>query len=354
MAHALLTNSGTQALHSMFVATELSPGDEVICPAYTFFATVSPLLFTGARPVFVDCGPDGNVDPAAVRSAINSRTKAIVVTHMWGVPCDMAPLVEIANAHELALLEDTSHAFGAAYKGAPVGSFGRAAAQSLQGQKPLTGGEGGVMFTSDPDVYYRALALGHYNKRCKSEIPADHWLSEFAVTGMGLKYRSHPLAMAIVEQQLDDYDNLLASRDRAAERMISALGALPGIEPVVPAPNATSSWYALVLRLTDDIPGRASIDTVYKALLAEGATEVDRPGSTCPLPQLPLFQNPSMIFPAYRGTRMQSAEAFPRANAFHESILKLPVWRAEEYEIIDEYIEAFQKVWKVLGDLDDL
>ncbi|MER6769708.1 DegT/DnrJ/EryC1/StrS family aminotransferase [Streptomyces bacillaris] len=344
--HALLTNSGTSALHSMYVACGLGPGDEVICPAYTFFATATPLFFTGAVPVPVDCGDDGNMDAAAVEAAITPRTKAIVVTHMWGLPCDMDRLLEVAERHGLMLLEDTSHAYGATYKAMPVGSFGHAAAQSLQGQKPLTGGEGGVLLTNHDDVHYGGVAVGHYNVRCKQEIPAHHPLAEFAVTGMGLKFRIHPLAAAIVEQQMDEYEDVLAGRTRIAAVMAERLGALRGVTPLLPSEGSTSSWYALILRLDAAVPGNAGPEEIQKALEAEGAVEVDRPGSTRPIPQLPLFQRPGDVFPSYRGVRMPEASCFPQANAFHSSILKLPVWhRAADEKIVDEYLTAFEKVW---------
>ncbi|MFF8373475.1 DegT/DnrJ/EryC1/StrS family aminotransferase [Streptomyces lydicus] len=344
--HALLTNSGTSALHTMYIASGIGPGDEVICPAYTFFATATPLLFTGAVPVFADSGPDGNIDPAAAEAAITSRTKAIVITHMWGLPCDMDALMGIAQRYNLLLLEDISHAFGATYQGQPVGSFGHAAAQSLQGQKPLTGGEGGVLLTNSSDVHYNGLAVGHYNVRCKREIPTDHQLSEFAVTGMGLKFRIHPLAAAIAEQQLDSYDEIQRGRDRVAARMADVLGQLPGLEVIQPSAGATSSWYALLLRVTDDVPGRTTAAELEKALHAEGATEVDRPGSTRPLPQLPLFQKPEALFPAYANHTPQPVSAFPQANAFHEGILKLPVWhRNADNSILEAYLAAFTKVW---------
>lgn len=346
--HALLTNSGSAALHTMYVACDLGPGDEVICPAHTFFATVSPMLFTGAVPVFVDIGPDGNIDPAAVESAISPRTKAIVVTHMWGLPCDMNRLVQIAQKYQLILLEDTSHAFGAKYRGRPVGSFGKAAAQSLQGQKPLTGGEGGVLLTNDPELYYRGVALGHFNARCKQEIPDGHQLKEFAVTGMGLKLRIHAVAAAIVEQQLDVIEECIAGRDRVAHRMANALGKLPGVVPILPGSGSTSSWYSLVLRLTDDVLSEVTIERIHAALMAEGAAEVQRPSDSFLLPLLPLFQRPGTLFPVYRDMKMPAGE-YPSATSFHNSVLRLPVWhRAEDEEIVGQYLEAFHKVWRIM------
>ena len=222
--HALLFNSDTCALLAIYFGSGFREGDEVICPAYTLFATATPLFFTGAIPILVDCDAHGNIDPAQVEKAITPRTKAIVVTHMWRRPCDMDGLGYVSDRHGIPLLEDGSHAHGARYSGRRIGGFGRASAFSLQGQKTLTGGEGGVLLTDDEEVFYRALALGHHNKRCKTEIPAGHPLRPYATTAFGLKFRIHPLAAAIVEEQLRSLDEIIASREAQAQEMAEMLG----------------------------------------------------------------------------------------------------------------------------------
>lgn len=170
--HVLLTSSGTVALYSAYAACGIGPGDEVIVPAYTFLATATPLFHLGAIPVLADCDNTGNIDVAAVEARISFRTKAIMVTHMWGIPCDMAALSQLAAKHGIMLLEDASHAHGAASGTRKVGTFGTAAF-SLNGPKPLSAGEGGLIATDDDEVYYRALLHGHYNKRCRNEIPSS-------------------------------------------------------------------------------------------------------------------------------------------------------------------------------------
>lgn len=350
--HALLTNSGTAALHSMFAGARLEPGDEVICPAYTFYATVTPLFNLGVRPVLAECEADGNISAEDVERRITPKTKAIMVTHMWGIPCDMAALQRVAHAHGLLLFEDISHACGAKYDGVRVGSFGDASALSLQAQKTLTGGEGGVVLTSDDEIFYRALAFGHYNKRCKVEIPKDHELAPFAVTGIGLKLRIHPLAAAIADQQLDELDGFIAARQTMTERMMAGLSEVPSLEmPIIPS-NRCSSWYAFVMQYKPEQLGGLSIDRFYEALHAEGCSELDRPSSTRPLNQHALFQRPGDLFPAYRDMPGYGPDDFPRAGAFHEGALKLPVWHdPADVELCDLYIEAFRKVAASYQDL---
>lgn len=343
--HALLTSSGTAALHSMYVGVGLQPGDEVIVPAYTFFATVTPILFTGAVPVLADCGPDGNIDPIDVERRLTPRTKAIVVTHMWGIPCQMDQLMALAELHGLILLEDASHSHGATFRGRLTGTFGRAAAFSLQAQKTLTGGEAGILLTDDDEIYYRALLLGHYNKRCKSEIPAGHPLSRFATTGMGLKLRAHPLAAAIASEQFDLLDEILRARRATARAMTDALAGVPGLRMPSAAESSQPTWYAFVMQYRSEELGGLPLETFYEAVMAEGCIELDRPSSTAPLNLHPLFQEPGTLFPAYRNVFAYARGEFPRAEEFHRNSLKLPVWDDPADEpLMRAYCRAIRKV----------
>ncbi|UQS22868.1 DegT/DnrJ/EryC1/StrS family aminotransferase [Amycolatopsis thermalba] len=343
--YALLTSSGTAALYSMYAGCELGPGMEAIVPAYTFFATVTPLLHLGVVPVLADCDENGNLDPRDVVRRITARTSAIVVTHMWGTPADVATLRAIADEHGLMLLEDGSHAHGASVGGRKVGTFGRASAFSMNGPKPLSAGEGGFLLTDDEEVYYRALLHGQYNKRCRNEIPSEYPLYRYAVTGMGLKHRIHPLAARIGLDQLAHLDEYLDGRARVAAMMNEQLAELPGIVTPKLEPGDRSSWYGLMLQYRGEELGGLPVERLYEALQAEGCWELDRPGSTCPLNLLPLFQEPGPLFPELAGSFAYGPDDFPQAEAFHRSVLKLPVWhREEDMPLVNGYIEAFRKV----------
>ncbi|WP_433655345.1 DegT/DnrJ/EryC1/StrS family aminotransferase [Nocardia sp. CA-128927] len=343
--HAVLTSSGTAALYSMYAACGIGPGDEVIVPAYTFFATATPLLHLGATPVLADCDANGNLDPRDLPRRITDRTKAIVVTHMWGMPAQIRSLKRLADMYGLQLLEDASHAHGASVGGQKVGTFGRAAAFSMNGPKPLSAGEGGFVLTDDDEVYHRVLLHGQYNKRCRSEIPADSELHRYAVTGMGLKHRIHPLAAAVALEQLSRLDEYLDGRQRIAEHIAEELDELPGLMMPWNEPDAHSSWYGLTIQYDADSLDDVPIERFHAALLAEGCAEIDRPGSTCPLNLLPLFQEPGLLFPAFTGKLAYAPGDYPRAEEIHHATLKLPVWhREEDLSIVDRYIEAIRKV----------
>jgi dTDP-4-amino-4,6-dideoxygalactose transaminase len=352
--HAVLTSSGTAALHSAYVANFIEPGDEVIVPAYTFPATVTPLFHLGAVPVLADSDETGNISVEDVARKITSKTTAIMVTHLWGIPADMTDLSALAEERGLTLMEDGSHAHGATIEGQKVGSFGHVAAFSMNGPKPLSAGEGGFALTDDDEMYYRLLLHGHYNKRCKNEIPAGHPLHRYAVTGMGLKFRIHPLAAAIALDQLDHLDEYLAGRRAIAKHLCTQLAELPGIVvPAVPEGDEPS-WYGLPLLYVPSELDGVPVDLFYDALHAEGCAELDRPGSTGPLNLLPLLRDPEPLFPHYRHLRdvNYGAGQCSVAEAVHKHTLKLPVWhREEDMPLVNQYIEAFHKVTSNHKDL---
>ena len=350
--HAVLTSSGTAALYDLYAARRIRPGEEVIVPAYGFYATVMPLLHLGAIPVLADCDPNGNLDPADAARRITARTTCIVVTHMWGVPADMPALRALADAHGLALLEDASHAHGARIGERKAGTFGDGAAFSMNGPKPLSAGEGGFVLTGDDETYYRVLLHGQYNKRCRSEIPKDHPLYRYAVTGMGLKHRIHPLAASIATGQLHRLEEYLKGRAQVAAYLTGQLRDLPGIDVPQHASTLHPSWYGLILRYRPEELGGLPIGRYHEALLAEGCLEADRPGSTCPLNLLPLFQNPGELFPASQGAFAYQPGDFPRAEALHAGALKLPVWhREQDLPLASQYAGAFRKVSASYRDL---
>lgn len=342
--YALLCNSGTNAIWAMFVGANLQPGDEVICPTYTFFATNTPLLSSGLKPVFSDALPDGNIDPSDIEKKITSKTKAIIVTHMWGYPCDMKAIAHIAKSHNLWLFEDCSHAHLAKIDGKYVGTFGDAAAWSLQGQKNITGGEGGILVTDNTDLYVRSNLHGHYNKRCKDEIPETHPLREFAVTGMGLKMRAHPLAVAIANLMLDKHPQYQGMRGHCASQYLDLLEQYDFIELIDSGINEPS-WYAYIFKLKQThIHLRQEI---VDKLHAEGLTEVDIPGSTGPNHRLPIFAKPGVLFPQfYDPNEGFSVDVdFPGADQFHCSIIKLPTWtRKEHRQVLALYLDGLKKV----------
>lgn len=152
--------NGTVAIHLALEALGIGPGDEVIVPTFTYIASVNTILQTGAKPVYVDSLNETlQVDPAAIRKAIGPRTKALMVVHLYGHPCDMDAIQAICRDHSISLIEDCAEAFGSRWKGRHVGSFGDAATFSFFGNKTITTGEGGMVLASDPAILERCRHL---------------------------------------------------------------------------------------------------------------------------------------------------------------------------------------------------
>ena len=312
----------------------------------------------GVVPIFCDTLDNGNISPEAITAAITSRTKAIVITHMWGLPCNMRAICDILQNHpNVLLIEDCSHAHGAKIDGQLVGTFGDAAAWSLQGQKIISGGEGGITLTKHAELYYRQLIWGHYNKRCKAEIPSDHYLSPFSLTGAGAKNRAHPLAIALAFPQLERLDSILRFKTLYAFQMASRLASIPFLH--VPSmvmlgeSRIEPAWYALVLRFIGSrAPNGLSRESFVCKLHERGLCEVDIPKSTGLLHQEPLYTTPHKLFPHLYPHDNSPAFGrnvdFPAAQAFYNEAIKLPVWTSRsDQAVVNHYLDVICDVARV-------
>ena len=222
--HAIAVSNGTVAEMCIFAGLGLGPGDEVITVGHTFNATVSSILYTDATPVFVDIDPETyDIDPDAVARAITPRTKAICPVHLFGLPADMGPLVELAERHGLAIVEDACQAHGAEYRGRRVGSFGHGAF-SLYGTKNMTTGEGGLITTDDD-------ALADWIRLYRNQGMRERYRHEI----LGYNFRLTDIAAAIGLCQLDKLERNTARRQAIAARYDEAFAALPVVVPTVPA-----------------------------------------------------------------------------------------------------------------------
>src|SRR5437899_699591 len=164
---AVAVSSGTAALHLALLAHHIGPGDEVITTAFSFAATANVILLVRATPVFVDIEPDTyTLDPLQVQAALTRRTKAIIPVHLYGHPCDMTRLSQLAEAYSLVLIEDASQAHAAAIDGRPVGSFGTGCF-SFYATKNMTTGEGGMVTTNDPAIAEQVRLLRNHGQEAR-------------------------------------------------------------------------------------------------------------------------------------------------------------------------------------------
>jgi len=219
--HGVATFNGTIALHLLLAALNIGPGDEVIVPTLTFVSTANAVAYTGATPIFVDSEPETwCIDPAAIAQAITPRTKAIIPVHLYGHPANMDPILELAQTHDLIVIEDAAEAHGATYKDKPVGSWGHAAMFSFMGNKIITTGEGGIVVTNDQALAERCFFLENHARQPEN----PYWHLE-----VGFNYRMTNLQAALGLAQLEQIEEFVASRRRAARHYIARLNNISGL-----------------------------------------------------------------------------------------------------------------------------
>lgn len=351
----LACSSGTAALHSAFFGLGLAAGDEVIAPTFTFLSTVMPLFVVNATPVLVDCEADtGNVDPGVIEEAITPRTRALVVVHINGHPCDMERIVEICRRHDLRLVEDCSHAHGARYADAMVGGFGDVSVFSLQGAKLTAAGQGGVLLTADREIFERAVLLGHFRNRAFDDVTSEEY-RPFATTGYGLNYRMHPLAAALARRQLEDLDAYIDGRNANLGALSAGLAGIPGVEPPAMKPYATRHPYFNYKPLYD-AEGMDGLDRrlFVQALRAEGAPVQD--STSLPLHREHLFQvrdDRSRTYGRDPHRRVYADGELPNAEAYAERALRIPPYTDPRPRLMAQIVDAFEKVSRARGALVD-
>lgn len=269
--HALAVTSGTAALLCGLQGIGVGPGDEVIVPAYTWIASAAAVVAVGGIPVLAEVDQSLTLDPADVERKITPFTKAIMPVHMRGVPCRMAELLAVAQKHGLMVIEDAAQADGGTYHGQRLGSFGDVGCFSLQFNKIITSGEGGMVVTNRSDVWKRALMYHDVVGGLRNNIPVDETL-------WGINLRMPELLAAVMLVQLRRLDGLLAAMRQRKQAISEGIGAVCRRTGVVlqdiPDP-AGDAAVALIFFMQSSTLARK----VVEALRAEnvGASVIYRP-----------------------------------------------------------------------------
>ncbi len=263
VAHAVAVSSGTTSLTGGLAALGVGPGDEVIVPAYTWIASAAAVTSMGAVPIVAEVDDTLTLDAADVEEKVTARTKAIIPVHMRGAPADMDALLAVAGRHEVRVLEDTAQAFGASYKGRRLGTIGDVGAFSLQFNKILTCGEGGVIATNDPRLYQRATMYHDVAASQRSGVePEDAFV--------GITCRMSELQGAVAVAQLGRLQDILATmraRKAAIKSAIADVARDKGIRFRRLTDDAGDAAIALVLFANN----AESAHHIATALSAEGA-----------------------------------------------------------------------------------
>ena len=245
VASACAVTSGTAAIHAAVAAVNANPGDEIIGSPITDMGAIAPILFQAAIPVFADVDPVSLLVTAeTIAPRITRRTKAIIVTHLFGNSCDMDPIMELARRHNLVVIEDCAQAFDATYKGKPVGTVGHIGCFSLQQTKHITSGEGGIVVTNDPG-YARHIRLFHDKAWGYGDPKPDHYF-------LAPNYRMTELQGAVALAQLDKLDFSVQQRQRMADRLTQSLQGLSDVHLPLPTPGATHVYWKYCVSLEKD------------------------------------------------------------------------------------------------------
>lgn len=250
--HAIACASGTAAIHAALGALHLEPGDEVVTSPITDMGAILPILYEGAVPRFADVAADtGNVTAATVAAVLTPRTRAVIVTHLFGLPCDLPPLADLCARHGVVLIEDCAQAFLAEVCGRLVGRHGQLATYSLQQGKHMTCGEGGLVTVDDPKLA-RGVELFVNKGFAYGARSPDHEVP-------GLNYRMTELQAAVAVAQLEKLDSVVERRRGAAQRLLAQLAGLPGVATAPVPPGTRHAWWRFCLWIDPDVlPGGAS------------------------------------------------------------------------------------------------
>ncbi len=299
--YGVSTSSGTAALHLALAALGIGEGDDVIVPSLTFVATANAVRYTGAEPVFVDSHQEyWCINPEKIEDKITKRTKLIIPVHLYGHPCDMDPIFDIARRNNLLVVEDAAEAHGAEYRGRKIGSFGDISCFSFYGNKIITTGEGGMCLTNNKELYKRMRILRDHGMTPKKR----YWYDV-----IGFNYRMTNLQAALGVAQLKSIDKFIDKKRKVANWYANGLKDLEkkGLVTLHPERPWAKCVYWMYSILIEDAFG-INRDTVARALQENGIET--RP-----------FFYPLHILPPYR---RKKEKPLPASEALGRNGLCLP------------------------------
>lgn len=358
--YCLATSTGTSALHACVAGVGVEAGDEVLVPAFTFWATAQAVLCQNAIPIFVDIDPVSyNIDPKKIEEKINEKTKAIIVVHVHGLPADMDEINAIAKKHGLAVIEDAAHAHGAFYKDKKAGNLGDMAMFSLNGTKNLPGGEGGLITTNNPDFFEKTRLTCMFGEK---KIPKGNIRPYDAYT-MGNNYRPTEMTNAFVRSQLRRLDEYNARRIENCNYLNRELGAIKGIIPPTVPSDRNCVYHIYRIKLDPAAIGYGGMKPedfrwgVQNALFAEGVPVME--WHSFPVPGQKIFQQmdaygkgcPWNCSHARRGISYRSEDYPETQKMFASSFVLYNIYPPNGLELFKYYVEAFRKVFDHLDEI---
>jgi dTDP-4-amino-4,6-dideoxygalactose transaminase len=299
--HGYACASGTAAVHTAIAALDPEPGDEIVTSPITDMGALAPILYQAAIPTFADVDPHTyNITAASIERVLSPKTKAIIVTHLFGNPCEMGPIMALARSRSIPVIEDCAQAFLATYGGAYVGTLGAIGCFSLQQGKHITCGEGGIVVTSDPALARRMYLF--INKAWGYGDPEpDHYF-------LALNSRMSELQGAVALAQLEKLETVVQRREDLADQLNGMLADLPGVETPVVTDNAVHTYWKYCVRVDDTLVRDGAVG-LARALRESGIFTVPR-----------YIQKPAFMCEVFAKRRTFGNSGFPFTLARPEAL----------------------------------
>ena len=316
--YAYACNSGSAAVHVAIAAINPNPGDEIVTTSITDMGALTPIIYQGAIPVFADVDPKTlNVTAETIEKVLSDKTKAIIVTHLFGNPCEMKAIMELADERGIPVIEDTAQSFLATVDDKYVGTIGKIGAFSFQQGKQMTTGEGGIVVTNDDDLARRLYLCINKAWGYGDQNP-DHYF-------IALNYRMTELQAALAVEQLKKLDYSVSQRQKMAKLLDERLADIDGIESYKPADGSTMTYWKYCLRVDD-------------AKIEDGAVGLAKALKTYDVASAPRY----VVKPAYK------CRVFTEQNTFGDSHYPFNLARPEAVDYNDG---NFQGTIKGLHDV---
>ncbi len=319
VTHAWACTNGTHALEIALMALGIGQGDEVIVSDWTFYATGSSVVSIGAVPIFCDIDPESFlIDPTQIEKLITKRTKAIIPVHLGGMPCEMDKIMEIAQEHNLYVIEDCAHAHGSIYKGKSVGSWGDCGTFSFQASKVLNAGEGGAIVCDNDE-----LSLKIYQVLDSGRLPGKWFYNHY---NYGSDFRLGEFNAAILRTQLEKYPKQLEMRNKNAIYMNEQLSKIPGLKPQKRGENVEScGQYVYPVYFDPEFFNGMEYKEMYSKLRS---AEIPVDDTYPPLHTLDCFKNRNLMpyvdySNANWGGKKSNAKNFPIVEDVHNHSFQL-------------------------------
>ncbi len=337
--HGIAVANGTVAMELALRALGIGGGDEVVVTARTFVASASAIVAVGATPVFADVDPDSqNITAETIAAVLSEKTRAVILVHLAGWPCDMDPIIQLAKEHDLRLLEDCAQAHGARYRGRHVGSFGDISAFSFCQDKIIsTGGEGGMLVTDDVALWRYAWSYKDHGKNWDA-IAQDvdgvgfRWVHD----SFGTNWRLSGIQAAIGLQQLAKLDQWVEQRNSNAAMLNAGLNGLDALRLTLPPEHIYHAYYKYYFFVQPEcLKSDWSRDRLLEAIRAEG------------IPCGPGSCSEVYLEHAFNGSPSRPVERLPVAKELGETSIMLPIHPTLDASDVDDMVAAIRKVTQV-------